>query len=341
MPDTKASALPNAETLTGAEKIYGVQSGASVNITPNQLKTLIGFTSVFTGGNAIANGLCETGNNFNFSNFNIDQIYVPPGASKSFKLPTASTFQTVQLNDTIFAADTQALLKLTLTLLSGNASGGNHNNAMIHYIYAATFDGDNLPIGDVHVVKFPGSAQTSLAVALNPGNTTITLASATGWQNGGPVYQRGLQYWQWNAGLGIYCYQEASGRVHAPYTYTRAVAPGVSTGIWLAGGISGNVITLNPAIYPSGWTGPALQIGTPMQNNGGGGALNYFFGAAAFTLPAGRTDISKTFTINQLISGADLYLYPGTSKIAIGMLFNYTSGTGSEMRVANVVVRYA
>jgi hypothetical protein len=66
-------------------------------------------------------------------------------------------------------------------------------------------------------------------------------------------------------GLAWYGYQDSTGATYANYTYTRNVALGGASGLWSAGGVNGNVITL-----AAPWNGPTLPAGAAIRNTGDG-----------------------------------------------------------------------
>jgi len=294
--------------------------------------------NLFSGGNLIPNGLGESVANgaapFNFSNYTADLTYVPQGAFASYKLTNNSISANVNIGDAIIPVPANKLLEVSLNLTIGNIIGGNVSATGYQYLYVSCHDTDGNSVSDVFASRSAGSAQTTLAVALLPGATTITLTDATGWA-GANWYQRQMLWWPWLTSDGLYGYKESTGKINMPYTYTRNVLTG-SNGAWLASGVSGNVITLDPAAYPSGWPYAALQAGTPVQCSGGGGSNLYIF--AQSNMVAGTTEIISTLSAKAGM-GQALTLYPGTAKIRIKGLFNHASSAASEIRVSNVVLR--
>lgn len=296
--------------------------------------------ALYAGGNLIANGNGYTGTNTNFSGFSVDKVYTPAGAPLSFKLPDTGAYAFAYIGDAIMPVISNRLIEFSCSLLSGNILGGAHSSTAIQYMFVECYDGDNQTIGDSMAQNYAGAAFTTLAAPLNPGDTTVTLTSATGWaDNTRPWHQRRLKWWPWQSSLGVYGFVENSGKVHLPYTYTRLVALAtVNQGTYSS--ITGNVLNLNTTTFPSGWTGPALPAGTPVANADGGGA-NLYFNSTAYTNP-GEYNITATFSSNSSLSPTKV-LYNGTSKIRIRGLLNY-NGTGtikvSEIRLANILMRY-
>ena len=127
-------------------------------------------------------------------------------------------------------------------------------------------------------MRLPGAIPATLAAALNPGDTTITLTDAPiGWKNtAGTYYNRNLVW---------YGYTNAKGYTYPDYTYSRTstadYADNVTNGAWAAGGITGAVITLRAP-----WTGPAIPAGRAVANNAFGGSYKYI-AAAGVAISAG------------------------------------------------------
>jgi len=177
-----------------------------------------------------------------------------------------------------------------------------------------TYDIDGNQIVPYTYMKFTGATDTTLAAQLNPGDTTVTLTDATGWQNatGAGGYQRNFVW---------YGYTNSFGYTYPDYTYSRNVSNSYSdfntNGAWAAGGISGNVITLRAA-----WTGPTVPAGTAVRNNTSGGTYKY--------IAASNVDVPDTWTqYTGLIGGWDTTgtnspnLFPyGSSYVKLLFLLN-------------------
>ena len=171
---------------------------------------------------------------------------------------SAGSNQTIQADDYIPVDVTKAYV-LSGWAKSGDEYGQRYQPGNLQSFGVVAYDVDKLPILAEHVLRFPGAADTTLAAPLNPGDTTIQLNNATGWSNlvGDPNETRSLAW---------YGYQDSTGTTYADYTYTRNVAADGANGLWNAGGISGDTITL-----ASAWNGPALPAGVAVRNPGSGG----------------------------------------------------------------------
>ena len=179
----------------------------------------------------------------------------PARFAGSARYDTAGIMQTAQADEFI-PIDTARTYALSGWAKAGDEFGQRYQSNNQQSFGFASFDSDLQAILPQHVLKFPGSTDTTLAAALNPGDPVIQLANATGWSNSGAANTRALAW---------YGYQNSSGQTYADYTYTRNVALDGTNGLWIAGSISGNTITLAEP-----WSGPALANGTKVRNATGG-----------------------------------------------------------------------
>lgn len=209
------------------------------------------------GTDLVTNGTGLLKNNTNFSSLTFDAD-APMGAAGSFDgLNPRNIF-----SDEIIPIDTSRKYLFRFKARQKNAN----MPATRFYSGLVPYDADGLPISPSHYAHFAAS-MTTLAAALNPGETTITLTSATNWGVANANMYAGL----WN-------YVDGSGRVWPPGTYTRN-APNVSS-------ISGNVLTLS-----SPYAGPALPIGHPVSRNQSAGSYMYV-GAVNSVMPLSWTEFS-------------------------------------------------
>jgi hypothetical protein len=163
--------------------------------------------------------------------------------------------------DDFVAVDPARSYVLSGQARSGNDVGGQYVAANRQFFGFSSYDLDQLRIDPWHVRQHAGATDTTLAVALQPGDTQIVLHDATGWANGGMAYERTLAW---------YGYTNSSGETYPDYTYTRNIARDFTNGLWNAGGMSGNVITLRAP-----WSGPTLAIGDAVRNTTSSGTYNY------------------------------------------------------------------
>lgn len=129
-----------------------------------------------------------------------------------------------------------------------------------HSVGYMAYDRDGLRIEPAHVERYGTAADTLLAADLKTGDTSIELVNASGWSNESSRPETRSFAW--------YGYSDSTGKVYADYTYTRNVASAPGYGMWAAGGINGNRITLRQP-----WAGPNLDAGTAIRNAVAGHAL--------------------------------------------------------------------
>jgi len=260
--------------------------------------------------NLLVNGCGSLRNNRNFSTWTYDAVDTY-GAPASFRVNVA---QSPRASDDLIPVDTTQRLRQSLWAKCGDIGGGNFNAANKQYFATAFYDADGLQIDSAHAGKMSGSTDTTLAVALNPGDTSITLTDATGWYNSTSSANRGLVW---------YGYANAAGYVYPDYTYSRNRLANA----WASGGISGNVITLSTP-----WAGPSLPAGAAVRNSGSGGTYHYNM-ASNVTVPntwtkyEGYLEGFGTTTSN--------YRY-GTTFVKFGHLVNYHGVADNNVRVAGL-----
>ncbi len=270
----------------------------------------------------IENGFGYLKNNTNFTTMTFDPTELKDGFG-SFKSNTINAYQAPQLAQKL-AVDTSQSLQLRLFMKAGNASGTEYNGANITYAGLIPYDSDGIVITPRNYTKFIGSTDTTLAAALNPGDTTITLTNATGWANASePNYQHQFCW---------YPYTNSSGFTYPDYSYTRNLS---GVGMWASGGISGNVITLT-----SPWAGAALASGTKVRNVTDGGTYLYTI-AAGVSVPNAWTQYQGTISgVNSATEQLDTKYRPGTAYLGFIFLFNYHGGADNRMRVSAFSARY-
>jgi len=203
------------------------------------------------GQNLVTNGFGLLGDNTNFSVFTFDNVDVFVGGGSFARSGGGGA----SLNEFI-PYTPGAVYELTFANRCDPLGG----NAPRVYAGATAYDDDGLAIGRNHVQARAGSALTYLAAPLNPGDTTVTLASAAGWYAGGAPEP-------YMACLTVFGYVNSKGRVYPDYQYSRRSW----TSLWGAGGISGNVITLSAP-----WAGPAFPAGRAVMNGNAGNSHSVY-----------------------------------------------------------------
>lgn len=306
-------------TITGASTFTSTAStsaGGAAGTGTQPLATNLYIQS--RGVGLVTNGTGMLGNNYNFPGATYIQNDKPIGATGSFYLPSgssnssATTTEFVPINPAkIYEFTTDA------RQITGSAN---------FYMALQPRDVEGNLIGTAHYMV-QANTNTTLAVALNPGDTTVTLTDATNWNNSAPAgnaYLRAMTFWD---------YVDPKGYAWPAGSYSRNVS---GSDFWPIGGITGNVITLNAP-----YSGAAHPAGTQVSNSSLGATYMYV-GAAGVTLPSTWTNYKGRFGgILPLYStsAAATTLPQATASVTVGYVINY-SGTvyPSQQAVANVQI---
>jgi hypothetical protein len=229
------------------------------------------------GNDLVTNGLGTLGTNYNFSGWTFSISIAPTGVAGAFA-STAGVTQTLS-TDEYMAVDPSKKMRFAFKAiqLQSVAGGG--------YMYAGIqpFDAYKLSISPAYVM-FTANTLTTLAAQLNPGDTTITLASSANWYGvagkaaGSSVHLRSIIWWD---------YVDQGGKAWPENTYSRNYS---GTNYYADGAIVGNVITLNAP-----YVGPVRPVGTKLSNGSSGGTYMYG-GAVNSIIPTTWTDYSATIT---------------------------------------------
>lgn len=225
------------------------------------------------------------------------------------------------LADDFIAVDPARRYRLSAEARSGDDLGGQYQPGNQQYFGFASYDSDQHQITPFHVMKHASAVDTRLAATLNPGDTTIQVVDATGWANAGAAHQRALAW---------YGYANSDGYVYPDYTYTRNVKFNYNQGLWNAGAITGNVITLNAP-----WNGPKIEAGMAVRNATAGPNLNYAMGRS---VPDQWTNYGMDVTGTGV---APDQFRPGTAFIKPVVLTNYQAGANNLIRWRDVDFQFA
>lgn len=274
------------------------------------------------GAALLTNGFGTLRDNTNFSGYTFDPVegYFRGG---SF-LATGSSVALE--SDEYIPVDPTKRYVLTLYARSGRGST-NYDAANRQSIGVALYDIDKNPVSSEHADKaLSGAADTTLAATLNPGDTTVTLTSASGWQNAGTPESRQFVW---------YGYADSTGYVYPAYTYTRfgsyAYSGNAAAGTWDAGGITGNVISLRAP-----WAGPALAAGTAVRNSPAGSHVRY---VALSNLPVTNAWTRIEGLIGTLQSGgvaSTVQFREGTVYLRLAHMANSAGSPSNEIRLSAV-----
>lgn len=251
------------------------------------------------GGFELTNGQALMGVNTNFSNFTLDKTDHPTGAAGSYYYGSTATSV---LLDEYMPVNPARTYEMAFSMRQAAGDGTRR-----FYSLLAPFDIDKLSIQPYNYMEQTGT-RTTLASALNPGDTTVTLTSASGWNNsaGANSYLRSFLFWD---------YTDGQGYTWPVGTYSR----NSYSDMWADGSISGNVITLRTA-----WTGPAKAAGTAVSNGSSGGS--YMYGASNVLGPSTWTDYGpyqySGIHTNNLVSATTAFPI-ATAYVKAGFLVNY------------------
>lgn len=275
------------------------------------------------GLSLITNGSGGMLDNTNFSNYTYDQNETYSGAG-CFRINIATG---VKFSDEYIPIELGKRYVLSVYAKSGDVGGGNYNAVNKQYFGLALYDIDKNSISDYHASKYAGSTDTTLAAALNPGDTTITLTDATGWSNGGYPSMRNIAW---------FGYVNTYGYTYPDYTYTRLTSnlysSNFSLGAWGVGGITGNVITLRVP-----WAGPSLAMGAAVRNVGGGGTYKYTL-LNNVSVPNTWTSYTGQIGPGVPIDSVDApnLFRPGTAFVRFLHLVNYHGTADNNVRLSEL-----
>lgn len=244
--------------------------------------------------NLVMNGDCKLRSNKNFSSFVYD------ASNHCF----SSNIQ----EQGILSEEFIPVNKDDVYKLSGEFKDLTENMPSGYYFGIVCFDSKKRFILPWNVFHYDGT-ETTLAVALKPGATTMTLTSSANWFTNleANYYFRTIGFWGPDSD-------------YPAYTNT-------STLSWYSS-ISGNVLTLTEP-----WTGPEMPAGTPVANMYSGNTYNYL----VLNEPSPPNWVKQEFAItgwsNNDPAETSKFRY-GTEYILICVLSNYTGP--STLGVRNI-----
>ncbi len=175
----------------------------------------------------------------------------------------------------------------------------------------ASLDVDRKLIHPLHVTKYAASADTTLAAALEPGDSSLLVTNASGWSN---------DSWESAAtrALAWYGYADSTGHTYADYSYTRNVAFDLDHGLWEAGEIRYDDVAGAYRIeLREPWSGPTLAAGAAIRNAASWRLFNQQEAGLPFNTLDKWSEYSSTFGGGEWLSGApsDVAFRPGTAFI--------------------------
>jgi hypothetical protein len=276
--------------------------------------------------NLVRNGDGSEGDNSNFTSFTYDAEDHPWNTEGSF-LNDGGYINTNSVD--LIKVNVDHTYDISAVCKGSDGTSGDYDPANKQYAGIRPFDIDGNYIDAYYVQRYPGSALTTLAAQLNPGDSTMQLTDASGWYNATSNY-RNFCWWP---------YTNAQGYTYPDWTYSRNFS---GTNAWPAGGISGNVVTLT-----STWSGNILPAGTPVKN------VYSAYGSYTYCIKVGTAATEDVWTketygsgkLKKQVSDTDgvasfnEFRY-GTEYVRINFLCNYPSTTPMATRWADIKLEY-
>lgn len=312
---------------TGPQGIQGVAGPTGAGLASHLTDLDPHLDRLYTrsrGDNLMVNGsgLFQADYNFEWSAFSRETH----GGQGSFLM---NTNQNSASSNEVIPVDPTKSYRLNFWARSGDDNGANYFAANIQYFGFVVRDATGLSMDALHRYKFTGSVNTTLTADLVAGQTTMTVASASGWHNGAVATQRQFSWWP---------YVDTNGTGFAAYTYSRntsglRVTGSVANGTWGNGGIVGNVITLTAP-----WTGATLPAGTPVQNTQYGGTYLYT-ALGGVAVPNVWTRYSATLLGQNLTKNSErdgFMLPPGAANVQFLVLNNYHGAANNNLRMSDI-----
>lgn len=283
--------------------IDGINMGSIVN---PYLPIGITYLRIGNGANMnlVANGSAETGNNTNFSELSYDVSDSSNGDGKCFSVTSA---RTAKFSDNYIPIDPNKKYILSAYIKAGVISS-------LFYMGIYTCDKDKNFISNPMQFHYVNT-ETTLAVDLVNGATTVQLTNAINWANPTPgSIDANKQIALW-----------PSTWTYPKYTYTRTLAYYTD--------ITANVLTLqNP------WSGGTILSGTPVANTTDSGTYQYCTATNILT-PIEWTQYQSPILSGETINSSDgpTFRY-GTRYIKVMFLLNRDFGTTTTF-IDNVVFK--
>lgn len=322
-----AAVIANAATAAAAtadSKAVTAQNTANSRETPAgaQAKAdLVAARERSKGTDLVTNGTGLLGSNYNFPGTAFSATDAPDGISGSFQADTPATITTTE-DIPVDPARAYAGAFWTRQRAAGVVA--------TTYVGLAPLDAYGLSILPSHYMA-RGGTTTTLAAALNPGDTVVKLASAANWKNNAAAatHWRTIIFWD---------YTDAGGKTWGPGTYSR----NVYMDVYADGTVNS---TTNEITLRAPWAGPTKPAGTPLSNGGSGGTYMYSIAANA-TVPETWTRMKSATPVTGTLAqpttaGADpvtaVYAFPpGTARVRLVLLPNFNAVAASRHSYAGL-----
>lgn len=278
---TQTATTVTINSDTGADAVISAADGTNAGVMPASAFTKLATIApgamvggVQTAGDFLAsqakvnglvsNGSAQEGTNANFTQFLFDNQIPPPNTVGYFKrIGTAGILQSVDFMPVDINLIYLGSVNMRQRLRSVNTA---------FYAGIAQYDTDNNLILQYHH-RYVSGTMTTLSAPLSVGDTTVSLASTSGWTNAGTSTA--------NTGISLYGYKNSIGYTYDSNTnpYTRTVFRSDAAKVWGDGAVGLSSITLATAFSvanPAAGSGGVWPAGTVVSNTTGSSSHNYF-----------------------------------------------------------------
>lgn len=237
---------------------FSVSAFGTARVNGEQLTTVSASSKYVQsrGQNLVTNGFCLLGDLTNFGAFTGVDPNIRYAGGPSFYMTSGSATVT---NGEAIPVDPSRSYRMSYAIRAGGSEGQKH------YGMIGCYDADDLIINPQHVQP-RANTKTTLAQALNPGDTYIYLTSSANWLDGATSHERAIA---------MYPYTNAQGFTYPTWHYTQLVYQA-----WGQGAIDH---ANNRILLSAPWAGPAYAVGTDVSNNPSGATYNYIAGVNVVT----------------------------------------------------------
>ena len=296
------SKVSKSSSYEAAKEAYNRAQSAqdSVDEMPNYIAS--------RGENLVTNGTCLLGNNYNFTQFTYDgsDTYYAGGC---FKYIGAGSFESKEY----IPVDVNSSYELTYYMKCDKPSA-------FHYDMLRMYDVDKKEILVYYIMFIEGSL-TTLAQDLKPGDTTVYLTDASGFDSSKTAYyHKGFIFWN---------YKNSYGYQYPPETYSRHKYSNLWTNGSTAIDKTNNTITLDKA-----WTGPTFPAGTSVSQCSDGSTYSY--GNDNFYIKTTEW-VRKTATWSGVGRNNESHKFrEGTAFVRLGWLINYSGAADTINKISTI-----
>ena len=282
--------------------------------------------AVARGVDLVTNGTGVLQNNYNFPGFTFDPVVSPnlPGSFRwdGYNSPALRTSE-------LMAVDPNRIYKQSVIVrqegLEGDFSAFANGERHQQFMGMDMLDIDNNSISSIHHMRWREGgvdSLTTLTAPLTPGDTTVSVADATGWnESNANAFFRGLIIFEYKNSLGF------------KYDFYSRLW---QTNLFDLGSVdkTTNVITLNKP-FPANLGNPddpngTWPVGTRIANSSAGGSFKYTV-YSSLIVP----QVDKDYLVTNFVGGIDTSgtneaqnFSPGTAFVRYVWLLNLSNRSG-------------